>query len=94
MKDANNGKIENFLWQSSIQLGMKLDINFVTSHVINDMKRILNKFFDMNDMVLSDVIFGIKILRRLGRIILLQSHYVEKVLKKFNTFIDCLLRPC
>ena len=42
----------------------------------------------MKDLGKADVILGIKIIRNSERITLSQSHYVEKVLKKFNHF-DC-----
>ena len=46
----------------------------------------LKRNFDMKDMGLADVILGIKIVRTSGGIVLTQSHYIEKVLKKFNAF--------
>ncbi|KAK6117159.1 hypothetical protein DH2020_049038 [Rehmannia glutinosa] len=56
-----------------------------SSHdTIMDTKRMLNRNFDMNDMGTADVILGTKISRTPDGIILSQSHYVEKVLKKFN----------
>ncbi|KAL8544433.1 hypothetical protein ACS0TY_004837 [Phlomoides rotata] len=42
----------------------------------------------MKDMGLANVILGIKIIRTSNGITLTQSHYVEKVLKKFNAFND------
>ncbi|KAK6160261.1 hypothetical protein DH2020_003642 [Rehmannia glutinosa] len=53
---------------------------------IMDTKRMLKRNFDMKDMGTADVILGIKISRTHDGIILSQSHYVEKVLKKFNAF--------
>ena len=44
----------------------------------------LNSRFDMKDMRLADVILGIKITRISNGFILNQSHYVDKILKKFN----------
>lgn len=38
----------------------------------------------MKDMGLADVIFRIKIHRTLERQVLSQSHYVDKILDKFN----------
>ncbi|KAK6140627.1 hypothetical protein DH2020_025627 [Rehmannia glutinosa] len=58
-----------------------------SSHdTIMDTKRMLKKNFDMKDMGTADVIMGIKISRTPDGIILSQSHYVQKVLKKFNAF--------
>ena len=44
----------------------------------------LNSRFDMKDMGLADMILGIKITRISNRLILSQSHYVDKILEKFN----------
>ncbi|KAK6148066.1 hypothetical protein DH2020_018978 [Rehmannia glutinosa] len=58
-----------------------------SSHdTIMETKRMLKRNFDMKDMGTADVILGIKISRTPNGIILSQSHYVEKVLKKFNAF--------
>ena len=54
--------------------------------VINDVKHMLSSNFDMKDLGLVDVILGIKILQKDCNIILTQSYYVEKLLKKFNYF--------
>uniref|UniRef100_A0A7N2RBZ6 Reverse transcriptase Ty1/copia-type domain-containing protein n=1 Tax=Quercus lobata TaxID=97700 RepID=A0A7N2RBZ6_QUELO len=51
-------------------------------------KDLLSSNFDMKDLGEADVILGIKIIRNSEGITLSQSHYVEKVLKKFNHF-DC-----
>ena len=50
----------------------------------SDDKIMLNSRFDMKDMRLADVILGIKITRISNRLILSQSHYVDKILEKFN----------
>jgi len=55
-------------------------INFVIS--------LLSKNFDMKDLREADVILGIKITRSDKGISLDQSHYVEKILWKYNYF-DC-----
>ena len=52
--------------------------------VINDVKHMLSSNFVMKDLSPIDVILGIKILQKDGDIMLMQSHYVEKLLKKFN----------
>ena len=46
----------------------------------------LNRNFDKKDLGLADVILGIKIIRHSDGIVLSQSHYVEKVLRKFNAY--------
>ncbi|KAH9720235.1 hypothetical protein KPL70_006028 [Citrus sinensis] len=51
-------------------------------------KLLLSSNFDMKDMGLADVILGIKILKNDNGIVLTQSHYIEKILKKFN-YYDC-----
>ena len=53
-------------------------------------KFFLSSNFSMKDMGEADVILGIKIKRDNGKLILSQSHYIEKVLKKFNNY-DCSL---
>ena len=42
----------------------------------------------MKDMGVANVILSIKIVRKDNAITLTQSHYVEKILRKFNHF-DC-----
>ena len=57
--------------------------------VVKSTKDLLSSNFDMKDLGEADVILGIKIIRNSEGITLSQSHYVEKVLKKFNNF-DCV----
>jgi hypothetical protein len=52
--------------------------------VINEVKSFLTMSFDMKDLGEADVILNIKLIKVDGRITLLQSHYVEKVLKRFG----------
>ena len=52
--------------------------------MIKSTKDMLNSRFDMKDMGLADVILGIKIIRSPNGLILSQSHYVDKILDKFN----------
>ena len=52
--------------------------------MIKSTKNILNSRFNMKYMRLADVILGIKIKRISNDIILNQSHYVKKILEKFN----------
>ncbi|KAI3677608.1 hypothetical protein L6452_36874 [Arctium lappa] len=56
--------------------------------VINQTKKMLHSAFDMKDMGVADVILGIKIQRSDNGYILTQSHYVEKVLRKFGHYDD------
>ncbi|GKD60277.1 zinc finger, CCHC-type containing protein, partial [Tanacetum coccineum] len=46
----------------------------------------LSSMFSMKDMREADVILGIRIKHESNRISISQSHYIEKVLKKFNYF--------
>ena len=55
-------------------------------HVIEDVKSFLSRNFDMKDLGPVDVILGIKLIKKDDGIVLTQSHYVEKLLKKFNYF--------
>ncbi|OMO62209.1 Zinc finger, CCHC-type [Corchorus capsularis] len=62
------------------------DIRIVGSNdkMIKSTKNMLNSKFDMKDMGLADVILGIKIERTSEGIVLNQSHYVDKILERFN----------
>ena len=58
---------------------------FGTSLVqVKETKYFLSRSFQMKDMGEVDVILGIKIMRQDNRIMLSQSHYVEKLLKRFR----------
>ena len=54
--------------------------------VIESTKSFLSSSFSMKDMGLVDVILGIKIKRVDNNLILTQSHYIDKILKKFNQY--------
>lgn len=56
--------------------------------VINQTKQMLSSFFDMKDMGVADVILGIKIQRNPDGYTLTQSHYIEKILRRFGHFDD------
>jgi hypothetical protein len=61
--------------------------------VIEEVKKFLSNNFEMKDLGEADVIFNIKLQREGGgRVTLLQSHYVEKVLSRFG-FSDCQPAP-
>ncbi|KAK2429298.1 putative mitochondrial protein [Trifolium repens] len=57
-------------------------------HAVNAVKSLLCNNFDMKDLGEADVILGIKITRSEKGISLNQSHYIEKILRKYNYF-DC-----
>ncbi|GKA89968.1 zinc finger, CCHC-type containing protein [Tanacetum coccineum] len=64
---------------------------FRTDQVQVDLtKEFLSSRFSMKDMGEADVILGIRIKHESNGIAISQSHYIEKVLKKFNYF-DCPL---
>jgi hypothetical protein len=53
---------------------------------IQNTKEILSSSFSMKDMGVADIILGIRIMRQGDSLVLNQSHYIEKILKKFNHF--------
>jgi len=55
---------------------------------INSVKSLLSNNFDMKDLGEAEVILGIKNTRSDNGISLDQSHYIEKILRKYNYF-DC-----
>ncbi|GJX98716.1 zinc finger, CCHC-type containing protein [Tanacetum coccineum] len=64
---------------------------FCTGQVQIDLtKEVLSSRFFMKDMGEADVILGIRIKHESNEIAISQSHYIEKVLNKFNQF-DCTL---
>ncbi|KAI3825040.1 hypothetical protein L1987_06515 [Smallanthus sonchifolius] len=56
--------------------------------LVDETKSLLSSKFDMKDLGEADVILGIRIKRSNTNISLTQSHYIEKVLRKFNHW-DC-----
>ena len=52
--------------------------------MIRSTKDMLKSKFDMKDMGLADVILGVKITRTQNGLVLSQTHYVDKILEKFN----------
>ena len=46
----------------------------------------------MKDLVVTDVILGMKISRKSDGLVLSQSHYIKKVLEKFKEYDDSLVR--
>ncbi|GJS62003.1 zinc finger, CCHC-type containing protein [Tanacetum coccineum] len=55
---------------------------------VNKTKEFLSSNFDMKDPGEAEVILGIRIKRGNNSISISQSHYIEKILKKFN-FVNC-----
>ncbi|GJY66167.1 zinc finger, CCHC-type containing protein [Tanacetum coccineum] len=51
---------------------------------VDKTKKFLSSRFSMKDMGEADVVLGIKIKRENKGIVITQSHYIEKILKKFN----------
>ncbi|GKF23505.1 zinc finger, CCHC-type containing protein, partial [Tanacetum coccineum] len=51
---------------------------------VDKTKKFLSSRFSMKDMGEADVILGVKIKRENKGIVITQSHYIEKILKKFN----------
>ena len=55
---------------------------------VDNTKKFLSSDFDMKDLGEAEVILGIRIKRENNSISISQSHYIEKILNKFN-FKDC-----
>ena len=55
---------------------------------VDKTKKFLSSNFDMKDLGEAEVILGIKIKRTKNSISISQSHYIEKILKRFN-FNNC-----
>ena len=53
-------------------------------HIIVETKNMLSSHFDMKDLGEANYILGMKITKTCDGIFLDQSHYVEKILKKYN----------
>ena len=53
-------------------------------HGINDTKNYLTSRFKMKDLNEVDTILGVKVIKHSGGFALCQSHYINKILNKFN----------
>ena len=53
-------------------------------NIIKKTKQMLANKFEMKDMGVTDVILGIKISRTLQELVLSQSHYIDKIVKKYT----------
>lgn len=62
------------------------------NQIIKATKRMLNNKFNMNNLGVVDVILGIRISRTSDGLILSQSRYIEKILKKYNQHNNSLAR--
>ena len=54
--------------------------------IIENTKKFLSSSFVMKDMSITDIILGIRIKRDNNSLILTQTHYSEKILKRFNQY--------
>jgi hypothetical protein len=59
----------------------------INMKLIHEVKSFLSKSFDMKDLGEAGVILNIKLIKNKSEITLLNSHYVEKILRRFG-FID------
>ena len=78
IKDTENGYVILYLYVDDILIIGSDD------KMIKSTQNMLNSKFDMKALGLADVILGIKITRISDRLILSQSHYVDKIFEKFN----------
>jgi len=60
--------------------------------IVNEAKRLLSSLFKMKDLEEADVILGINLRKTNTGFSWCQSHYIEKVLKRFNSFDVVLMR--
>ncbi|GJV19745.1 zinc finger, CCHC-type containing protein [Tanacetum coccineum] len=79
-----NGELEDEVYMNQ-PLGFILPGN---KNKVNLTKEFLSSRFSMKDMGEADVILGIRIKHESNGTAISQSHYIEKVLKKFN-YSDC-----
>ncbi|CAM8895716.1 unnamed protein product [Rhodiola kirilowii] len=79
--DSGNGVIICLYVDDMLILGTNI-------RCINHTKEFLSSKFSMKDMGEAEVILGIRIERIEGGLALTQSHYIEKVLKKYK-YLDC-----
>ncbi|GJS06781.1 zinc finger, CCHC-type containing protein [Tanacetum coccineum] len=72
------------LKQAPKQWHQKFDEAVTDQNQVDKTKKFLLSRFSMKDMGEADVILGIKIKHENKWIVITQSHYIEKILKKFN----------
>nr|GEW09283.1 zinc finger, CCHC-type [Tanacetum cinerariifolium] len=81
--DPSNGCQNSILkWRFDKKVYMKQPEGFVM--LVDKTKKFLSSRFSMKDMGEANVILGIKIKHENKGIVITQSHYIEKILKKFN----------
>ncbi|KAH9698737.1 hypothetical protein KPL71_024118 [Citrus sinensis] len=78
VKETENGYVILYLYVDDMLIVGSDD------DMIKSTKNMLKSKFDMKDMGLANVILGIKISRASNGLILSQTHYVDKILEKFN----------
>ena len=86
IKDTANGYVIMCLYIDDMLI---IDSN---NDIIKATKRMLINKFNIKDLGFVDVILGMKISRKFDGLVLFQSHYVEKVLEKFEKYDDNLVR--
>nr|GEV44210.1 zinc finger, CCHC-type [Tanacetum cinerariifolium] len=75
---------EGHQWKKAIKSEIDSVLQNHTNEKMIKSKDILKSKFDMKDMGLADVIFGIKIIRTRNGLVLSQGHYVDKILNTHN----------
>ena len=91
MNESNRCVYSKFSGDSGVIICLYVDdmlIMGTNMNVVKIAKDPLFSNFDMKYIGEANVILGTKIIRNSERIMLSQSHYVEKVFKKINHF-DC-----
>ncbi|XP_076919555.1 calmodulin-lysine N-methyltransferase-like [Bidens hawaiensis] len=85
-------RIEKSFGPDFVSYMVEDDILIIGSNdtMIKSTKDMLKARFDMKDLGLADVILGVQITRTQNGIILSQSHYVDKILEKFNKDDTCV----
>ena len=92
--DSKSTSVTNVYMSRTPNMGLSLFVSMLmiysswvansNNEVIKTTKEMFNNKFDMKDLGVVDVILGIKISKTLDGLILSQSHYIEKILKKFK----------
>nr|GEW15829.1 zinc finger, CCHC-type [Tanacetum cinerariifolium] len=78
-------KFDNFSKRVIISLYVDDMLIFGTDQIeVDETKKFLSSRFSTKDVGEADVILGVKIKRKNKGIVITQSHYIEKILKKFN----------